>query len=479
MPAPPNLVKTLLKFHETNRSGVLRLERGRNKKQIITRAGRLAFSESNLPEEHLALIMVKMGLLSRSHLAGITALMRTGKSADAAILASAKLRRQEVELGAREQAVLILASLLGREDYEIHFFAGEDLIKHEICLNIPLPEVLVLAARRSVKDHLAPAFPGLLQSTLVTNSSDRTENLNLPLNSQEAFAYSLIKTTSQVKNLLSLMPSGDAKAEDLIQQLILLGLVHMEAAQSPTNRNKQEASHQESLHEHLENLVHAFEIASLYEILSVAPDADGDEIKAAYYKLARQYHPDRFQSGEYNIATRKIAEQLFTYITGAYATLGDPVLRSNYDENRISKDSRVEATLQARAAVEADKEKMAEALFALGRSAFQKGDYAKAVEHLKECVWLRPDVARFHHFLGSAQAEIPKHRKEAEHHLLRTLELDRTAVATHIALGKLYLRVNLPRRAEAQFLEALRWEPGNSEACSLLDANLKQKSSEK
>jgi curved DNA-binding protein CbpA len=476
MPSPVNLVETLLKVHNTSRSGVVRLEHGTQKKQVIIRAGRLAFSESNLPEDHLAQILVRMGLLSRSHLAGITSLMKTGKSADAAIIASARLSRQDVEKAVLEQSVLILSSLLGHRNYEIHFYAGDDLVRREVQLDIPLPEILVLAVRRSVKDHCALGFPGLHQGLLVKTSSEGKEHLKFPLNSHEAFAYSLINAPSLAKNLLTLIPAGEAKPEELLQRLLLLGLIRIDTPESSKNTGKQSSSEQDALRDHLENLVHAFEIASLYEILSVPADATEDQVKEAYHKLAKQYHPDHFQSKEHGAAIRKTAERLFTYITGAYATLGDPALRASYDETRIARDSRVEATLQARAAVEVDKEKMAEALFVMGRSAFQNGDYAKAVEHLKECVWLRPDVAKFHHYLGSAQAEIPKHRKEAERHFLRVLELDRTAVATRIALGKLYLRVNLPRRAEAQFREALRWEPGNPEASGLLYLNIKQES---
>jgi lipopolysaccharide biosynthesis regulator YciM len=83
---------------------------------------------------------------------------------------------------------------------------------------------------------------------------------------------------------------------------------------------------------------------------------------------------------------------------------------------------------------------------------------------------LRPKVAVYHHYLGVAQKEIPKLHKEAEKYLLRALELDSTCVDSHLELGKLYLKVNLPKRAALQFEQVLRWIPAHAEARRLLNS---------
>jgi molecular chaperone DnaJ len=62
-----------------------------------------------------------------------------------------------------------------------------------------------------------------------------------------------------------------------------------------------------------------------YEVLSVARDASGDQIKSAYRKAALKWHPDR------NPENKKEAEEKFRQCSEAYSVLSDPQKRSVYD----------------------------------------------------------------------------------------------------------------------------------------------------
>ncbi len=65
-------------------------------------------------------------------------------------------------------------------------------------------------------------------------------------------------------------------------------------------------------------------MTDLYGTLGVAKNAPPDEIKKAYRKLARRYHPDR-NPGD------AAAEERFKEIQGAYDVLSDPEQRRQYD----------------------------------------------------------------------------------------------------------------------------------------------------
>jgi curved DNA-binding protein len=62
-----------------------------------------------------------------------------------------------------------------------------------------------------------------------------------------------------------------------------------------------------------------------YEILGVPRSASEGEIKKAFRKLAREYHPDVAKD-------KKKAEEKFKEVNEAYEVLGDPAKRKKYDE---------------------------------------------------------------------------------------------------------------------------------------------------
>ncbi|MCK9336672.1 MAG: DnaJ domain-containing protein [Arcobacteraceae bacterium] len=63
---------------------------------------------------------------------------------------------------------------------------------------------------------------------------------------------------------------------------------------------------------------------SLYETLEINENASPDEIKKAYRKLARKYHPD--------VNKDPSAEEKFKEINAAYEVLSDPQKKSQYDQ---------------------------------------------------------------------------------------------------------------------------------------------------
>jgi molecular chaperone DnaJ len=64
-------------------------------------------------------------------------------------------------------------------------------------------------------------------------------------------------------------------------------------------------------------------VSDFYDLLGVSRDADQDEIKRAYRRLAMEYHPDRNRAPDAEAKFREMAE--------AYEVLSDPEKRALYD----------------------------------------------------------------------------------------------------------------------------------------------------
>lgn len=82
---------------------------------------------------------------------------------------------------------------------------------------------------------------------------------------------------------------------------------------------------------------------NLYQVLDVSPTASSEEIRAAYRKLMKIYHPDRFANDPQKL---KAATEIGTKLNTTRDTLMDTVARQKYDA-ALKVTSKVSASAKA------------------------------------------------------------------------------------------------------------------------------------
>lgn len=186
-----------------------------------------------------------------------------------------------------------------------------------------------------------------------------------------------------------------------------------------------------------------------YKILGVSPTVSQDEIKKAFFKLAKKYHPDKHrgsESGEYEIR--------FAQINEAYNVLKDKTAKSEYD-------SRAKAQPTA-ATASSDNKYRAEELYQTALKAIKLKDVNSAIDLLKAAVRLEPEKAEYYSTLGLALSEKPRRLHEAREMCEKAVEIEPYDVGNYLNLGKVYKKAGLHMRAQKQFEKALHWDPENA-----------------
>jgi tetratricopeptide (TPR) repeat protein len=135
----------------------------------------------------------------------------------------------------------------------------------------------------------------------------------------------------------------------------------------------------------LEAFVKAFAGKDHFEVLGLKRDAPPAAIKAAYFQLAKTYHPDAIPVGA-PADVRKLCADAFGKVSEAWSVLGDEASRVAYVE-----------ALKSGGAAQVDVMNIfaAETAFEAGTMLVKARKYAEAIAKFDEAIRLNADEAEF------------------------------------------------------------------------------------
>jgi len=207
--------------------------------------------------------------------------------------------------------------------------------------------------------------------------------------------------------------------------------------------------------------------ADHYSILGVTQMAKADEIRAAYFAIAKRIHPDRLRAVGVTDVTID-AQRLFARINQAFGVLSDPQRRAEYSVMLSAGGEDAVRKAQAEAEERAGRVLRAEDTFRHGEMALRRSQFEQARVLFMEAVELNPDEAEYHALLAwaiwLAAPEKTLVAIDVQKRLAQSLALSPQCVQAHFYGGQVAKQSGQMQAAVDAFRKVIEMEPGHTEA---------------
>ncbi len=487
------LAELLAEILQSGLDGSLRLAQNANKAVIYFKAGEAVFAVSNQRQHRIFEMLLASGLLTKQALVGITDFTN-----DLVLLKALEEKQimpsTEVDLLARRQIEIIVRQALVWTGGE-WTFSPLAKIKEEMCRPIDARGILLELARALSKETTARRFRSLKECFA---RADRPP-AHINLRPEEAFLLSrLDQTPAGVDEIRSMSAMPEADMLQALYTLWLAGFLRREnwnsafttervssilaarlelkkpapapaqpAAPTPEPAEPPQTPGELTLEKYLAQVEGG---DTYYQVLDVPHRASADEVKQAYFRLAKRFHPDLHRQAD--AKTMQRLQGAFSELAHAYETLRDKEKRETYDFklSKLLKELDRLGALENKPVVEQQKTLTeASEIFEHGCRLLDTEQHEEALAFFARALNLAPNVARYHAFYGRALAADKNQRFKAEAELQAAIKLDPPNPEYRLMLTQFFIQYNLLKRAEGELGRLLAVAPGHREAVALLD----------
>lgn len=449
-----HIALNLRDIYFNKRTGRLVFKRGDVEKYFFFQKGTLIQVKTNVSEERLGEVLYKLERISKDAHATMDEFVEPNQNIGEVLRSRGVISEQDLSDALTYQLRETTLNVFPHFDAEIAFQEREDFTAQSEESKISIPFIIEYGIRRMqpnpvLKTFLARQVPFLKRKSFAYLLTPDEKEILDRISGQD--------TAESVLRTLTSPPDFFWKSLYLFYCLDLVDLKPLEepkAARAGTGPAAKPAAAGVPA-DVSEVLAFRETLAqkNFYQLLEVPRTASEEDIKKAYFQMARRFHPDRFDrkaSAEY----KGQIDEVFDAITNAYRVL------SNKDK-RAAYDSGAQTGVQEEAQ---DSVKKAEIKFRQGKTLFGMDRFDDAVTFLEEAVRLRRDKADYHLLLAMAESRIPSYVRKAETDFLKAIGLEPWNPEGYAGLGVLYKAEGLQTKAIRQFEKALEADPEHAKA---------------
>jgi len=442
----PDILKGLQKTAST---GTLEICKDSVQKKIYIKNGDLIFATSNQADESLAKALLTAGRITVDQYRKTVEISKqTGKNQSTVLTELGCLSPQEFVWALKNQVEMIILSTFNATDAHFEFQEGPLDAGESLPLRINSTNLLYHGYKK-VNDllYLKEECPPLdIELRLSTDPQELVQHLSM--NDTDRRILSYLDGRHSIKEILSLTQASDMEALKTIYALMNIGAI--ELVEGPA-RPADEVEVDNEILEKIEELHDNYKERGYYGILGVSVEATEDEIREAYYRMAKEFHPDKYFSLPSDEIKEKI-NAIFAYATEAYETLSDETKRRRYNKS-----------LSVHTPKPPSRAEMAKARFNKGRTLLMMRNYSEAATMFAQAVYFDGSVARYHYYHGLALSKMNDF-KEAAKALNEAIKLNPQKADYIAELGHVFLELGFKTRAQNTFRRALELSPSNERA---------------
>ena len=455
------LADAFIGIQRSSRTGIWVVECGDITKKVYVSNGDLIFSSSNQPQDRLGDMLLKEGRITREQYErSVEELKRTKQRQGGIFVRLGYLAAAELIEVIRRQVEEIIKSLFRLPGCTMLFEEGRLPTDEVITLKLSAANLIYSGIRQLAGvGHLLEQFPSLESVPCVTSEPmDLFQDLSLDPSGRKVLSAADCRTAlGEIIAITGLEETDARKTVFALQSVRLINLKEAPARADEAVKKvlPEEAEETQPItdaeREAVEEMHVRYKGIGYYEILGVKSYAAPDEVKSAYYRAAKKFHPDmHFYSADTSLKGK--LGDIFSYVCEAYAVLSDPVKRKEYDKSLSVRPARLSAPH--------DK---AQAAFEEGKVHLRKKEYEDAELCFGQAIYFDKTIAAYHYYYGQALVQRGKH-KVAERAMETALKLEPHNADYLAELGFVHLALKMPLRARAAFEKALKIDPGNERA---------------
>lgn len=214
------------------------------------------------------------------------------------------------------------------------------------------------------------------------------------------------------------------------------------------------------------SLFATYETMGYYELLGLQKEATPQEVKEAFWKKTKQFHPDKHFSNKPDDIKQKLTK-IFSRIGSAYSVLGHPEKRMQYDRSLKKNPDKTNSNVQI--ALELFQKGQSEMVHVklyreFGEETHTFAPYLNsAIKLFFEAIYFDNSRAEYHYYYGVALS-VKKTFKESVTAFNKAIELDPSKPEYFAELGHVLLELGFHHRAKSAFDRALKLSPSNKRA---------------